>query len=183
LLACLSYTRVLSTFYGDRESRVELRLPRTASAWFEPALDPQWKKMFERSDLFNTRRRRGSGSASDRYADTYLYVDVEAPLRDIFNFLQCLIPDMLVIIRIDDIDDVGEQESTQRLPSSKWVEDYAAELCPIFGEERFENVAQASRKWGCLSQTESYDWGNDEVDDRDFTACDKECGYCGRCEY
>ena len=66
----------------------------------------------------------------DRYA-AYLSVDVEAPLRDIFNFLQCLIPGMLVIIRVDDIDDIGEEKITKRLPSSG----------------------------------------------------DKECGYCGRCEY
>jgi len=145
LLAFVSYTRVTPSYWGDRQSRVELRLPRTASAWFEPSLVPQWKKMFERSALFQARRRRGSGSVVDRYA-AYLYVDVEAPLRDIFNFLQCLIPDMLVIIRIDDIDDVGEEEITQRLPSSTWVEDYAGELHPIFGEERFETVAQASKK-------------------------------------
>ncbi|KAK0886798.1 hypothetical protein LTR02_017815, partial [Friedmanniomyces endolithicus] len=25
--------------------------------------------------------------------------------------------------------------------------------------------------------------GDDSGEDRDFTACDKECGYCGRCEY
>ncbi|KAK3613014.1 hypothetical protein LTR22_028345, partial [Elasticomyces elasticus] len=24
--------------------------------------------------------------------------------------------------------------------------------------------------------------GNDRGEDRDFTVCDKECGYCGRCE-
>ena len=84
----------------------------------------------------------GSGSVMDRYA-AYLYADMGAPLRDIFNFLQCLIPDMLDIIRIDDIDDIGEEEITKRLPSSTWVEGCAGELHPIFWEERFENVAQA----------------------------------------
>lgn len=139
--------------------------------------------MFERSELFEVRRRRWSDSAPDRYADAYLYVDVEAPLRDIFNFLQCLIPDMLVIIRVDDLDDIGEKEITQRLPSSKWVEDYARELRPIFGEERFQSVAQASQKCQRVSEMVSFYDHDYEVDDRDFTACDKECGYCGRCDY
>jgi len=182
----VSYTRTLTTYWGDRQSRVELRLPRTASAWFEPCLAQQWKKMFECPILFDARRRRWSGSAPDRYADAYLYVDVEAPLRDIFNFIQCLIPDMVVIIRVDDIDDRGEEETTQRLPSPKWVEDFAGELRPIFGEERFEDVAKASQEWSCLSRMVSYyRYDEDEADDRlgDFTACDKECGYCGRCDY
>jgi len=31
-----------------------------------------------------------------------------------------------------------------------------------------------------------YPWSDDERDDysaRDYTACDKECGYCGNCDY
>lgn len=140
--------------------------------------------MFESWELFDPRRRRGPDSASDRYADAYLYVNVEAPLRDIFNFFQCLIPDVLVIIRIDDFSDFGEEEITQRLPSSKWVEDYAEELRQIFGEERLKHVAQASQERGCLSRRlSSYRDYEYEMDDRDFTACDKECGYCGRCQY
>lgn len=184
-LASLSYTRILTSSWGpDQQSRVELRLPRTASAWFDPFLVPQWIDMLTRSSLFNARRRRWNSSASDRYANTYLYVDVEPPLRDVFNFLQCLIPDTLVIIRVDDIDDIGEEETTQRLPSSKWVEDYAGELCPILGEERFKDVARASHTCACLSRmVSSYLDDEYEADDRDFTACDKECGYCGRCEY
>ena len=91
---------------------------------------------------------------------------------------------MLVIIRVGDIDDIGEEEITKRLPSSAWVEDYAGELRPIFGEERFETVAQASKKRAWLSRTvSSYLDDEYEVDGRDFTACDKDCGYCGRCEY
>lgn len=142
--------------------------------------------MFERSALFEARRRRWSHSEPDRYADAYLYVDVEAPLRDIFNFLQCLIPDMLVIIRVDDLDDIGEKETTQRLPSSKWVEDYARELRPIFREERYQGVAQASQKCQSVSEMLSsyaYDYDYEDGRDLDFTACDKECGYCGRCDY
>ena len=140
--------------------------------------------MFEKSDLFQPRRRRWTRGADDRYADAYLYVDVEAPLRDVFHFMQCLVPDMIVIIRVDDIDDVGEEEVTQRLPSSKWVEDYAEELRVIFGEERFRDVVQASETSAAFSRmVSSYLENEYEVDDRDFTACDKECGYCGRCPY
>lgn len=91
--------------------------------------------MFEKGFLFRTRRRRLGDSKADRYADAYLYVDVEAPLRDIFNILQCLMPDALVIIRVDDIGDYGEEESTQRLPSSKWVEDYAEAGSHLWGRE------------------------------------------------
>ena len=39
---------------------------------------------------------------------------------------------------VDDIDDIGEEEITKRLPSSAWVEGYAGELRPIFVEERLK---------------------------------------------
>ncbi|KAF8447261.1 hypothetical protein L210DRAFT_2785863 [Boletus edulis BED1] len=186
LLAFLSYTRFRPEYTSlvAQRSRVELRLPRTASAWFEPSFIPQWKTMFERSALFETRRHGRGSSTSDRYADVYLYVDVEFPLQDIFNFFQCLMPDMLVIIRVDDIDDIEESETTQRLPSPRWIEEYAEELCSIFGEERFKAVAEASRTCNSVSHmlTTYYD-RYDSESEKDFTACDKECGYCGRCDY
>lgn len=49
-------------------------------------------------------------------------------------------------------------------------------LGPIFGEERFKDVEEVSQKSGCLRRMISSYWDDEyEVDDRDFTACDKEC--------
>lgn len=135
--------------------------------------------MFE---IFFAKRDRTSGN---------LFIDSPIPLSNIFYLLQTLLPGMLLIYRIDDIDDFGEQERTRVLPPAAWVEEHKGLLQKIFGDhmERYDRLLVAVSDRGLAEEVKmisSYinyedDFGQREMED--FTACDKECGYCGTCDY
>jgi hypothetical protein len=46
---------------------------------------------------------------------------------------------------------------------------------------------EESKPWGETDSDDDryndYDYDYDSGPDKDFTACDKECGYCGNCDY
>jgi hypothetical protein len=163
-----------------------LLLPASFSSLLEPSEADKWSKMFY---LFDAKRDRTNGN---------LTIDSPTPLSDIFYLLQTLLPGMLLIYRIDDIDECGEQERTRALPPATWVELHKELLQTIFGgTERYGHLLAAVADRGLaeevkmISSYESYDdddsgfytnfYGQREM--KDFTACDKECGYCGTCDY
>lgn len=162
-----------------------LLLPASFSSLLEPSEADKWSTMF---DLYHAKRDRTNGE---------LIIDSPTPLSDIFYHLQTLLPGMLLIYRIDEIDDCGEQERTCALPPAAWVELHKELLQTIFGDtERYGHLLAAAADRGLaeevkmISSYESYDddsgfytncYGEREI--KDFTACDKECGYCGTCDY
>jgi hypothetical protein len=102
---------------------------------------------------------------------------------------------MLLIIRIDDLDDRGEVTTTQALPSKDWVEGHKPLLEHVLGEERFQAllVAVTAEKPKSFREewTSSYYYDSNEYytdlwgqkQPYDYTACGIECGYCGQCDY
>lgn len=99
---------------------------------------------------------------------------------------------MLIIVRIDDIDDIGELWSARVLPQTTWIKEHEEVLKDVLGstehlERLLEGADSMPQKW--LSRYDPYEYDRyendmDEAEDfKDLTACDKECGYCGRCEY
>lgn len=140
--------------------------------------------------LFDAKRHRRENST--------LFIDTLKPISDIFYLLQTIAPGMLLIIREDEYDDMGEHETARALPSGTWVEEHQSILENILGRDRYNLLVGAAAdgnksfrgRW--ISRYDSYDddsddgyytnaWGVREP--MDFTACDSECGYCGRCEY
>ena len=127
-----------------------------------------------------------------------MFIDGPVPLSDIFYLLQILAPGLLRIIREEDIDDVGEEQTARILPPHQWVQDNKEILEHVIGsKEGYESIAAAAgdtsksfkSEWISNWRDNYYDednfytniWGQREI--KDFTACDKECGYCGRCDY
>jgi len=148
--------------------------------------------MFENIYCFEARRHNRDSST--------LFIDSLTPISDIFYVLQTLAPGMLLIIRIDDIDDHGESQTTRVLPSEEWVKDHEEMLEHVLGsKQRFHELLAAvttrsksfKEEWITLYDChDSYDddstyytnmWGQREP--LDHTACGSDCGYCGRCDY
>ena len=103
---------------------------------------------------------------------------------------------MFLIYRIDDIDDIGEIEIVRALPRPVWIKEHKDMLRTIFGETRYDNLLDAASSKGQETTTISSYWSYDDDNDnnyytnrygqreeKDFTACDSECGYCGTCDY
>ena len=172
-----------SILHLSKTEYTHLLLPASFSSLLEPSEVDKWSEMF---NLFHAKRDRLNGK---------LIIDSPTPLADIFYLLQTLLPGMLLIYRIDEYDDLGEEERTCALPPATWVELHKELLQRIFGDtERYDQLLEAAADRGLaeevkmISSYESYDsgfytncYGQREM--RDFTACDKECGYCGTCDY
>lgn len=144
--------------------------------------------MFEWRRIFNAQR-------PTKYSHDF-FIDSAPPLSDIFYLLQTFLPGMLLIYRIDDIDDMGEMESVRALPRPVWIEEHKDLLQTILGERRYASLLEAAASKGqettMISNYSSYDDNNDadyytncygQREAKDFTACDSECGYCGTCDY
>lgn len=111
-----------------------------------------------------------------------LYVEADPPAADIFYILQCIAPGMLPIVRIDELDDFGEEEISRCLPRPKWIRDNRDMLTTVLGESRLAAVSESAEHIHTKTTAYRYeDWRSESP--QDFTACDKECGYCGRCPY
>lgn len=153
-----------------------IKFPQDSMAFFSGSRHQEWHKMFR----LNFAGKRQS-------SDDFIISSAE-PLADIFYLLQILFPGMLVLARIDEIVDVGEHTYTRALPRIQWLEKHEEKLITIVGgKSRFQLIMEAAGDWAKSFKVTSmpYDWGYDDPSDEmgDFTACDKECGYWGRCEY
>jgi hypothetical protein len=127
-----------------------------------------------------------------------MFISELNPLSDICYLLQCLAPGMLVIIRIGEN---GETESVRFLPGREWVEGHSDTLKHVLGKERYESLLAATVFSTSLEvgydladyySDQEYDFdeyyycdqvSDDDIGYLDITQCDKECGFCGECNY
>ena len=151
-----------------------------------------WQEMFEHGWLFNA-RRHGS--------NTTLFIDSPGPVADIFYLLQILAPGMLLIVRVDEYDDICENETARVLPSEEWLKKHQSVLGDVLGNnQRFELLSNAAADFAKSFRRETIvdylhpesNWNDDDNYYtnawgsryfKDYTACGDDCGYCGRCEY
>jgi len=172
-------------FFHHQTIDLWLQLPSSFTSFLDPAKTETWSIMFRRSDIFNASRPSHD-----------LFIKSAPPLSDIFYLLQTFLPGMLLIYRIDDIDDWGEWEMVRALPRPVWIEEHKYLLQTTFGETRYDSLLEAAASKGqeetMISDYRSYydDNDNDHYTNRygqrevkDFAACDSECGYCGTCDY
>lgn len=169
---------------------VQLNLPLSFASFLDGAKHEVWNRMFQYSWLFNARRQNRNNQT--------LFIDSLTPISDIFYLLQVLAPGMLVIVRVDEFDDMGEEEIARALPSVEWVRGHESDLLEVLGsEQRYQSLVAAagdvskSFKRDGLSYARDYDdddsshytdmWGVRQA--LDYTACGSDCGWCGRCEY
>jgi len=174
-----------------RDRDVQVRLPLSFASFLDKAKNEMWRRMFQDSCLFDARRQNKDSHT--------LFVDSLTPISDIFYLLQILAPGMLLIVRMDEIDDFGEEETARALPSAQWVKDHEAILQKVLGnKQNYELLIDVAADFSKGFQT---DWtaypSDDPSDDDDFyytnswgarqpldyQACGSDCGYCGRCEY
>jgi hypothetical protein len=179
LLLTSDYT--YSGYNYSRTTQRRMLLPSSFASFLDASKSKIWDIMF-RGHIFIAKRPGND-----------FFIDSAPPLSDLFYLLQTFLPGMLLVYRIDDIDDVGEIEGVRALPCPAWVETHKGLLQTIFGGQRYDTLLKAAASTGYKSETISYqpydddndyyvnDYGGREM--KDFTACDQECGYCGRCEY
>ena len=177
--------------YGRRPDEVQVRLPLSFASFLDGAKNKMWSQMFQNDCLFNARRQHGSHT---------LFIDSLTPISDIFYLLQILAPGMLLIVRMDEIDEVGEEETARALPPAEWVKDHEAILQQVLGsEEKYQLLTDVAADLSKAFQTDwiAYYPSDDRSDDDDlyytnswgvrepldYQACGSDCGYCGRCEY
>lgn len=102
---------------------------------------------------------------------------------------------MLVLYRVDDLDDIGEIENYKSFPSSKWLEENQTFLEEVLGKERYGDILtttiskpNTSKFWAERGGQDEY-WDDSETYTNifgercklDYDYCDSECGFCGRC--
>jgi len=179
LLLTSDYT--YSGYNYSRTTRRRMLLPSSFASFLDASKSKIWDSMFG-GHIFVAKRPGND-----------FFIDSAPPLSDLFYLLQTFLPGMLLVYRIDDIDDVGEIEGVRALPCPAWVETHKGLLQTIFGGQRYDTLLKAAGSTGYKSETISYQPYDDDndyyVNDygwremKDFTACDQECSYCGRCEY
>ncbi|KAF8574873.1 hypothetical protein K439DRAFT_803779 [Ramaria rubella] len=181
----------LKSWWRHESSSIEheetLCLPRKISSFILPSsaphagADPQpkgWERMFTYGCSVDAKR--------DNRDNRTLHIASPAPFADIFYLLQLLLPGMLVIYRVDEIDDSGEYKTVKILPPIAWIEKNEDALKSIFvAGDRWQELRAAAEKGAnheeCICSYNNHYDSDESV--KDFTACDKECGYCGRCDY
>jgi hypothetical protein len=107
---------------------------------------------------------------------------------------------MLLIVRVEEYDDVGEEEIARILPPEEWLKEHQSVFGDVLGNQRLELLSHAtadsaksfSRKTVIDYLHHEPDWNDDDNYyttawgqrcAKDYTTCDSDCGYCGRCEY
>ena len=74
-----------------------------------------------------------------------LFIDSLTPISDIFYLLQILAPGMLLIVRVDEFDEIGEEETARALPSAEWVQSHESDLREVLGsEQRYQFLVAAA---------------------------------------
>ncbi|KAF8332510.1 hypothetical protein F5887DRAFT_996687 [Amanita rubescens] len=169
----------------------QLRLPLSFTSFLDGEKHEVWNQMFRHSRLFDARRQNRDNHT--------LFIDSLTPISDIFYLLQVLAPGMLVIVRVDEFDDIGEKETARALPSAEWVRGHETDLLEVLGsEQRYQSLVAAACD---ISKSFKSDWistySRDYDDDdssyytdmwgvrqaSDYTACGSDCGWCGQCGY
>lgn len=149
---------------------------------------------------------RIDANCHDNNSDT-MHVTAFAPcVVNYVYLLQIIVPGFITLVREDEIDDVGDFITTRILPDSHWVEQQEDMLTKVLdSKERFQDVLSAARDHKRAFASSAYyrhDGSDNDLDfdyrsdddfdvdyrhrsdnDLDFAACDKECGYCGHCDY
>ena len=70
---------------------------------------------------------------------------IPGPVADIFYLLQILAPGMLLIVRVDEYDDICENETARVLPSEEWLKKHQSVLGDVLGNNhRFELLSNAA---------------------------------------
>ncbi|TFY75167.1 hypothetical protein EWM64_g8844 [Hericium alpestre] len=104
---------------------------------FGPLLDvtqkPDWmRELSIASRLFHAKRP---------YYTLDTYIEGPAPLCDILHLLQIIAPRILIVVRVDDYDDRGEEYTARALPSKTWMEANKTVLEHVLGSpERYREI-------------------------------------------
>jgi len=175
--------------YYERNSSCTFSLPTSTSSFVEYSSKEKWGETLLRTGL--------GAKRNNRVTDT-IHATGPGPLCDIFYMLQMIFPGMLLLYRIEEYDEGGEQEYVRVLPSIDWIQTNEAALKRVFNNDsRLSSLCEEAKKRAIYSEwithySSSYDRENSNDyyttsygfrEPKDYTACDAECGYCGTCDY
>jgi len=167
-----------------------LLLPSSFTSFLDISKTETWNNMFK--SIFHAKRYTRSS--------VDFFIDSVPPLSDIFYLLQTFLPGMLLIYRIDDTDERGEQETVRVLPRPVWIEQHQDLLQMIFGEKRYDCLMGAAGdrakgyKAEMITSYDPYDYHGEDDElyyytnrfgqrvEKDYSECSLQCGYCGVCD-
>lgn len=108
-----------------RSPPLTLMLPKHPSSFFSPDRKLQWQMTFHATTFFTLRHSC-------------------PPIQDILYLLQCLIPGMLVIAKVEDIPREAVYTTSRALPPADWVSAHQDMLVDIFGAQHFRQIFRAA---------------------------------------
>ena len=183
---------------SSKKKRNNLILPSAFEHFLDTSKADAWRKIFENPAIFMGIKQKGNN------VYRCLYISSSRPLSNIFYLLQVLAPGMLVISRKHQLDDADVKVS-RVLPRPEWIQSSRVlnmEVMPgrtvallaaakdrkiAFHEERTTRPRYNSDRES--EHTIIRYWGNDDTsatwegEGYDWTVCDKDCGWCGRCQF
>jgi len=108
-----------------RSPRMTLSLPTNASSFFTPERRVQWQMVF--------------------HSATFPAMRHSVPtIGNMLHLLQCLLPGMLVIVKVEDVEGQGVFTTTRGLPPPEWIDTHRQLLCDIFGVSHYRRLFRAA---------------------------------------
>ncbi|TFY79978.1 hypothetical protein EWM64_g4041 [Hericium alpestre] len=105
------------------------------------------------------------------------YIEGPAPLCDILHLLHMIAPGILIVVRVEDFDDFGEEYTARALPSNTWMEANKIVLEHVLGSpEKYRKICESPDVQ--REMLSSYP-DEDDLDPDDYYTT----RYCGTCEY
>ena len=123
-LMCDPYAWRVGAVPSSTPPRGRIELPMHASSFFSPNRQRQWENIFH-SPLWDS--------------IGHINVPGSNTVRDLLNFLQCLLPGVFIIV--ESLDGCATQRG---IPPSKWVLESKEILVSCLGTERYEALSEAA---------------------------------------
>ncbi|KAJ7217347.1 hypothetical protein C8J57DRAFT_1537762 [Mycena rebaudengoi] len=160
-------------FHGEMVEAI-VAIPEAISAVFHPEFG---KRLFGSFAIEANRLNRETSSIHVHAVHSFI--------EDFFYLVQLFVPGLISLVREEDYDDAGEGITARMLPSADWIGNHRDILMAILGENRVNDilVAVADSKRAFKDNWFRHECESDEDRMLDLTACDKECGYCGKWDY
>lgn len=120
-------------------------LPRHASSFFSPDRRIQWQMCFHGA-LFPAMRHTVQPVcwSSLNCREKMKLIFILGQVGDVLHLLQCLLPGMLVIAKVEKVPGEGVYKTSRGLPPAEWIDSNMEMLLDIFGPTHFRKLWRAA---------------------------------------
>ncbi|KZV97678.1 hypothetical protein EXIGLDRAFT_730063 [Exidia glandulosa HHB12029] len=108
-----------------RAPALSLALPKHPSSFFSPERKLQWQMTFHSTAFFTMRFS-------------------QPPIQDMLYLLQCLIPGMVVVAKVEDVPGEAIYTTSRGLPPPEWVQAHQEMLVDVFGAQHYRQLFRAA---------------------------------------